>query len=293
MEKMTRTDGETKAAVRQFCGQRHIYGSVQHRGVIVVRADGTMREPDHVIPRWNCNTSADNLATLVWDSITDDEAALSWKWAYGRLTLEVNIRPTHVTAEMQSAVNQEAHRIRGLYADRIDWMDNDVWTRDPLAGLGWQLQSFDDPGVAVLQEMIDTINQQVDAVTSEDWHPFARYYKNENGIWEMTVESDFESTAGLLDIDNVQHFQQMMKDYICHCVVVKSNELHRTMVAAKYEKYRALVEKHDGQMIDLGMNGYLILREGIPELYCLDDGDFVVFEEFCQHLAGLSADGDD
>lgn len=289
MEKMTRTE-ETKVAVRKFCGQQHTYEGIQRCGVLVVRADGTLREPDHVIPGWNFNTPVDNLATLIWDNIMDDEAALSWRWTCGRLTLEVNIRPVHVTAEMQSTVNQEAHRIRGIFADRIDWTEVDLWMRDPLAGLGWGLESVDDPGVAVLQEMIDAINQQANVVTSEDWHPFARYHKDNNGIWELTVESGFESATGLLDIDNVRRFQQMMKDYICHRVVVERHDWYREM-SAKYEQYRTLVEKHDGQMVNLGMDGYLVIREGIPELYGLDDGDLTVFEEFCQLLSAQSSDG--
>lgn len=260
-------------------------GAIRGYGA-VIRADGTLRKPDHRLPKHIFGHPLHDACTEIWETIAKDEAAVSWCWENGCLCLRVAYRPTVVTPEMAATAQRLLNEIRAPFADQIDWMQDKVWRNDPLAGVGWELENpqlSDDE----LRRMVDEINLFAETLVDvREKRPFA-YCEQSGSYSELVVAntgSDWKQ-KGPLNFSSVQRYRQLVQDYACHSKIVCAREDKVAEYSKKYETYRTLIEEDlKGQLLGAGTDGYLLIIDGIPELYDLDDGDFALFKDSCEIL---------
>lgn len=253
---------------------------------VVLRANGELRQPDRCIMDYRDNTPSQFGSTNIWEEIADDEAALKWEWSHGRYHFAVALRPAVVTSQMLDATKRLYQEVVSLHAAEIDWVDMCIWRQNPTGAPGWNLQTEPMRTDEELCALVEAANKRLAAVPGSE--PYERshaaLHHSEDG-WYLHTDSDF----GLSEISpllnsNVQRFLQQERDYLCHLAVIKSRQEQREEYTEKYERYRSIIERAGGILVDVGADGFCLIVDGVSEIYGLNEGDFQLFTRYIDEL---------
>ena len=271
---------------RSFAARRIEYDGALYGAGVVIQANGELRQPDFVIPNHLFNSLVKSECTEIWEEIAADEVAVSWEWRYGHYDFQTAIRPDIATSEQLAKAKQLQSEIRSLYAAEINWADDEIWLRNPLSEPGWSLKDSTVYSSEELREMVEAVNRQASALPDPFGERPCGFLSQKDGVWYLQIGNSHRTygEAVIINRSDVDYLRQLVRDYTCHAMVVQKRQLQREEFVPQYEEYRSVIESKNGQLIDVGVDGFCVIMEGIAELYDLHEGDSELFAKFCESL---------
>lgn len=252
----------------------------------VLTADGELRKPDQRIPNYSYSEPSQLIFTEIWDEVADDEVAISWEWRHGRYYFTNAILPSSVTGQQIATSKRLYQEVIKFRVDDIDWADMETWRRTPTSAPGWELERKPMPTDEELRRTVNEVFARSEEIPNLPGERFCAclIHKEGDGSYLQIEENFGKCTLEPLLPSSVDRLLQLERDYLCHYAVVTHRQSMRKTYVPLYEKYRAVVEGHGGQMIDVGADGFCITRHGTPEIYGLNGEDYPLFQQYCEAL---------
>lgn len=271
---------------RKFAATKTKIGGRFHRYGIVICADGTLNNPDYRISTVTNNLASESEWLEVWNEVPEDAAALRWEWHHGRHHFTVAFRPEVVTQRMLNTAKRLYQDIVSERAADIDWTDMCLWRHNPTGAPGWNLEVKPIPSDEELCARVEAANKRLEAFAGSASYerPRATLHHLETG-WHILIDDDFGqcSLAPLINA-SVESFLQQERDYICHTLAIQNRRQLHEFFAPRYELFRSDIESHEGQLLDMGADGFCVIVGDEAKIYGLSDNELTLFARYCESL---------
>lgn len=253
---------------------------------VVIAPDGELIRPDLRIPDEYRNKSSERAFTEIWHNVLEREVAISWQWQHGRHDFQVAYLPTTVT-DQQIATSQRLYQeIVGFYADEINWMDIERWRHNPTGAPGWRLRKEPVPTDDELRQTAEAIIARFEKLPDLPGERLRAGLRHaDSGDWEIRIEENFgQCTLEPLLPSSIRRLVQLERDYLCHYSVVTNRQEQYNHWVENYEMYRAAIEGHGGQLINVGHDGFCVITDHSSRIYGLNEKSFKLFRQYCIEL---------
>lgn len=280
---------------RKFVVEKIVKNDILEADGVVIDPNGELRQPDHCEKKPYDQQSMKGEWIKTWDEIGEDEFAGTWEWHDGCYRFKVQILPEVITQQMIATAKRLYREILQFHVTEINWHDRDLWQRNPTGAPGWNLEPAIEPTAENFCAQLLATDQHIQSLS---YHPFdvipytalvrcGTEWRVDVGICSRNEPPrSFSLPAGseLLSSPWVKAFMQWERDCICHSLVIDHLKSQRDHYAPLYEQYRARIEFHGGELIDLGYDGFCLIVNAVPELYTFKAEDFELFQAYGEGL---------